>query len=163
MALGLEFHAEDPEFSLATFQNSLLWCFRGEVTLPRVQAALPIHENLRKKFPKGFAVVTIIGDNVPLSMSPEARDLSAKITKDFMPNYCGVCEVVLGSGFRAAAVRSITAGIRLLARSTCPAKVFGDATACSNWLGPLMSPQSASDTFVKVLGQSVDRVGRGFE
>lgn len=163
MGVGLEIHAEDQEFSIATFQNALVWCFRGAVTLPRVESALPLHKQLAQRYPKGFAVVTIIGEAVPLSMAPDARDLSTKITKDFMPHYCGVCEVVLGSGFRAAAVRSITAGIRLLARSSCPAKVFGDSDSCSRWLGPLMMPQGPSESMLKVLGQSIDRIGRGWD
>lgn len=159
--MGLDIRGEDPEFTIATFENSLIWCFRGPVTLPRIEQALPAHRDLAKKYPQGFAVVTIIGEAVPLSMPADARDLSTKITHEYQPRYCAISEVVLGTGFRAAAVRSVTAGIRLLARSTCPAKVFGDVEACAHWIAPIMSPTPNHGALAAALAKGMHRVAAG--
>ena len=109
-----------------------------------VPGDVPAHKQLIKKFPNGISVTTIIAETVPLSMPADARNLSTQITKEHEPYYCCVSEVVPGTGFRAATVRSITAGIRIIARSKFPAKVFADVTSAASWHAPLMAPHVPS-------------------
>src|SRR6185437_15117235 len=123
-------HFEEKDFSVSTFENSMLWCFRGEVSVHRVRHAQPLHRQLARRYPQGFAVCTIIGEEVPLSMPADARALSAAVTKEFQPSYCALCEVIVGTGFRASVVRSITGSFRLLARASCPSKVFAETGPC---------------------------------
>jgi hypothetical protein len=158
MGAALDIRQEEPEFTIGVFENSLLWCFRGPVTLARIETALPVHEELKRRYPKGFAVVTVIGEAVPLSMPVDARDLSTRITREYQPSYCAISEVVLGTGFRSAAVRSVTAGIRLLARSSCPAKVFGDVESCAHWLAPLMLTTPGHGALATALTAALHRV-----
>jgi hypothetical protein len=161
MSDGVKIHSEEPDFTIATFENSLLWSFRGEVTAARIRWALPLHRDLAKKYPGGFAVMTVIGENVPLSMEAEARKLSTEITREFQPCYCGTTEVVEGSGFRAATVRSITSGIRFIARASCPAKVFADVGTCSRWLAPLMAAALRGGLEATDLAAAAERVRQG--
>lgn len=161
MAAEAQVHFEDREFTIATFENSILWCFRGEVSLPRVKHSQALHRQLAKRYPKGFAVCTIISEQVPLNMPSDARDLSATITKEYQSSYCALCEIVLGSGFRASIVRSITNGFRLLARSTCPSKGFAETGPCADWLAPLMSKAAGAAVDAVALQAAADRVRRG--
>jgi hypothetical protein len=152
----LEIIFEEPDFTIGAVENCLVWSFRASVTAERVQRARPLHLTLKKEFPK-FGVMTIVGENISLSMSQEARDLSTTITKEFQPYYCGVCEVIEGKGFGASVARSVVAGIRLLARSSAPAKVFSEIDAASTWLGGLMSP-SEPERAAKALAAAAQRI-----
>jgi hypothetical protein len=161
MAADLQIVFEEPEFTVATCENSILWCFRGEVSLPRVKQAQPLHRQLVRRHPKGFAVCTMITEAAPLAMPSDARALSASVTKEFQPYYCALCEVVIGSGFRASIVRSITGSFRLLARATCPAKVFAETDPCAEWLAPIMSKASGAPVDVEALKAAARRVHLG--
>jgi hypothetical protein len=156
----LRIHFEEPEFTIATASNALVWSFRGEVTADRVRRSLAVHRDLARDHRKGFAVMTIIGEEVPLSMPSDARTLSTSITAEYQASYCGVCEVIEGSGFRSATARSITAGIRLVARTKFPARVFADVGEASRWLAPLMTAVSGPRE-IEALTAAAERVRRG--
>jgi hypothetical protein len=152
---------EDRDVSVATFENALLWCFRGEVTAARIAHAQAPHRQLQRRYPRGFAVVTLIAEDVSLLMPEDARALSNSITKAYQPSYCALCEVIEGDGFRAAIVRSITSGIRLFARVPCPAKSFAELATCAAWLAPLMSAASGQRTDPASLERALQRVRLG--
>lgn len=158
MADGLRIIFEEPEFTLATFENGLLWSFRGEANLSRIERALPVHQALAKKYPKGFSVMTVVSETVPLAMPADARDMGTRITRDFQPHYCGICEVIEGTGFRGAVARSVVAGVRLVARSSCPAKVFSEVDSASRWLGSLMAPGAGAEKMGTDLAAAALRV-----
>lgn len=147
---------EEPDFSIGTVENCLVWSFRTAVTLDRIQRAKPAHIELKKAYPK-FAVMTIVGEKISLTMPQDARDLSTAITKEFQPYYCGICEVIEGKGFGASVARSVVAGIRLIARSSAPARVFSDVGTASVWLGALMNPSEPERTGRK-LAAAADRI-----
>jgi hypothetical protein len=161
MANDLEILFEEPDFTAGLYQNALLWAFRGVVSLPRIKWAIPAHKQLLRKYPKGIAVVTIITETASLSMPADARDLSTAITKENENSYCCVCEIIPGTGFRGAVARSVTAGIRLVARTKFPAKVFADAADASRWLAPLMSPNLARGIDPNALARAAERVQLG--
>lgn len=161
MAMEFQIAFEEKEFTVATCDNSILWCFRGEVSLPRIRHAQPLHRQLARRYPKGFAVCTMITETVPLNMPSDSRELSAAITKEYQPYYCALCEVVTGTGFRASIVRSITGSFRLLARATCPAKVFAESGPCAEWLAPLMAKAAGTTADVDGLKAAAERVHRG--
>jgi hypothetical protein len=152
----LKVNYEDEEYSIGTVENCLVWSFRTSVTLDRIQRSKAVHLELKKEYPK-FAVMTVVGENISLSMPQDARDLATMITKEFQPYYCGVCEVIEGKGFGASVARSVVAGVRLLARSSAPARVFSDVATASSWLGALMNPEDSERT-VKKLTAAANRI-----
>lgn len=156
---GLTILFEERDFTIATFRNCLVWSMRGEVTHDLIRRALPPHQDLKRRYPAGFGVLTIIGDTVPISMPEDARALSTSITRDFQPHYRGLCEVIEGDGFRSSITRSIVSGIRLFARSTCPSKVFGDVKPATRWLGAQLCDADPEGYTLK-LGQVAERVRR---
>jgi|GEM_PF-4818242 len=160
MADGFQMIFEEPEFSIGTLENGLIWSFRGEVSLRRIEHGLAVHQGLAVKYPKGFSVMTIVSPEVPLTMPTDARELSTRITRDYQPHYCGICEVIEGDGFRGSVARSVVAGVRLVARSTVPAKVFSDAATASRWLGALMAPGARGETVGEELAAASQRLRR---
>jgi hypothetical protein len=158
MSGGLCVIFEERELTLATFENALIWSFRGEANLDRIQRAREVHEMLAKEYPHGFGVMSIVSEQVPLVMSKEAREMGTSITRDFRDNYCGICEVVEGNGFRTFVARSINAGVRLVARPACPAKVFADVDTASRWLGALMAPGAGAEKMGEDLAAAARRI-----
>ncbi|APR85992.1 Hypothetical protein A7982_11341 [Minicystis rosea] len=159
----LQIHFEERDFTVATFQSLLIACFRGAMTSERLKHTQTAHRLLARKHPKGFAVVGIIGEEVPVAMPADVRALATAITKEFRPNYYALCEVVVGSGFRAATLRSIVSGIRMVARTTCPAQVFAETGPCARWLGPHMTQAIGAPIDAAALEKAVERarVGAG--
>lgn len=84
MAGGFQLIFEEPEFSVGTFENGLIWSFRGEANLRRIQHGLAVHQTLAVKYPKGFSVMTIVSPEVPLTMPADARDLKVSAQMDVM-------------------------------------------------------------------------------
>lgn len=153
---GLRVIFEEPDFSIGTVDNCLVWSFRTAVTLERIQRGKLAHLELKKAYPK-FAVMSIVGEKISLTMPQDARDLSTAITKEYQPYYCGICEVIEGKGFGASVARSVVAGVRLMARSSAPARVFSDVGTASVWLGALMNPAEPERTG-RQLAAAADRL-----
>lgn len=149
---------EEPEFTLATFENALVWSFRGELNLERISRARSVHEQLAKEHPNGFAVMSIVSQQAPLMMPKDAIEMGTRITRDFRRSYCGICEVIEGSGFRGSVARSIVSGVRLVARPVCPARVFSDVESGARWLGALMSPGAGAERMGTDLATAAQRV-----
>jgi hypothetical protein len=154
----LTIHFEEPDFTLATFRNVLIWSFRGPVSLKRIQRGHMVHRDLARRHPDGFAVMSIIGDTVPLTMEADARELSGKIISEFNTQYCAVGDVIEGTGLKAATARSVLSGIRMFGRMQCPAKVFSDASAASVWLAPYLKQPGPPDATGRDLAEAALRV-----
>lgn len=87
-----------------------------------------------KEHPEGIGLLTIIEDKAP---APD-NDARGRIAE-----FLGQAEFIAasgvafeGSGFRAAAVRSIVSGLTILARQPFPHKVFSSIFATMEWLSP---------------------------
>jgi hypothetical protein len=134
MPADLRIVHEEPDFTLATLENTFLWCFRGDVSLDRIRRSRPVHRDLLARYPSGIAALTIICENVPLMMPADSRDAANAITKEFQPHYRGLATVILGTGFRGAAARAVISSINLFARVGCPNQVFEDPAGAGTWL-----------------------------
>lgn len=131
---------EEPEFTLATFENAVVWALRGETTLDRIERTRSAHAQLAEEYPGGFAVMTILSQEASLSVPKDALASSTRILREYRGHYCGFCQVIEGSGFRGSTARSVMAEVHHAARPSWPARVFSDVESAARWLGPLMSP-----------------------
>lgn len=84
--------------------------------------------------PAGVALFVIITETSKLP-SGEARRRMAQLLRDYESYLVATCIAMEGTGFRAAAVRSVLTGISILARAKCPHGVFPTVDAASAWLG----------------------------
>lgn len=97
-----------------------------------------------KEYPDGIGLLTIIEDKAP---APD-NDARSRIA-DFLgqAEFIAASGVAFeGSGFRAAAVRSIVSGLTILARQPFPHKVFSSISSTMDWLTPELN-QRLGETF----------------
>jgi hypothetical protein len=79
----------------------------------------------------GVLVVIRTGDRVP---DAATRAALAGLMKRFEPNIAALAQVVVGSGFGAAAVRAVLAGMNLVARAAYPTEVFAEIQPALQWI-----------------------------
>jgi len=149
---------EEPELTLATFENALVWALRGETTLDRLERSRSAHAQLAEEYPGGFAVMTILSQEASLSVPKDALELSARIMREYRQHYSGYCLVAEGSGFRGSIARGVLAGVRLVARPSCPARAFSDVESAARWVGALMSPGAGAERMGIDLAAAAQRV-----
>ena len=96
-----------------------------------------------KSHPEGIGLVTVIEAHAP---SPE-NDARARIA-EFLgtADYVQASGVAFeGTGFRAAAVRSIVSGLTMLARQPFEHKVFDSVPRTMSWLVPELAKHVSVD------------------
>ena len=136
---------DDGAIRVATWRNVVVNAWRGEVTIPRLDKLLAIERQMRMKYPGKLFVASLIGE-VPtafLKLSDEARTKSTAIAREMDRETVGHANVVLGTGFWAATVRSLVAASFLVSRPTHPSKAFDNVNAAATWGAPLASKGSA--------------------
>lgn len=79
----------------------------------------------------GALAIIRTGDAVP---DARTRAAIAGLMKRFEPRIAALAQVALGSGFGAAAVRSVLAGMNLLARPAYPTHVFAEIEPAVQWI-----------------------------
>jgi hypothetical protein len=112
----------DDNYVLASWQQIFAVVWRQDTTLEGVQA---LHRECRKfatKHARGIGLLTIVSAKAPMPPSPVRQAVA-----DFLAQGSTYikCSAVLmeGTGFRAAAVRSVVTGLTMLARQAYPHRV----------------------------------------
>jgi hypothetical protein len=134
MADVVQVHFEQPELSIVTYQNILIWNFRMHCTLAHMQRSELVHRDLVRRYPNGFAVMTVISDTVSMTIPPDARELAGNIVKTYTKHYLALTDVIEGTGIKQSITRGIMSGIRMFGKNTCPVKVFSTAEESARWL-----------------------------
>lgn len=91
----------------------------------------------------GMGLLTIVEKDAPIP-SGDTRRALARVLGDFSSDIKASAVVFEGDGFSAAAVRSMVAGLTLVARQAYPHKVFANVSEACAWLGPQMPRRDSS-------------------
>jgi len=124
--------AATPDHIIATWANVVILVWRNETTLKGVEAVQKVYDNLSAANPKGIFLMTVVEFGAPMP-SADVRDALAR----FLASGSG--RMILsgvtheGTGFRAAAVRSVVTGLALLAKLPYPHKVFATVDEAAAW------------------------------
>lgn len=117
---------------LATWRNVVILVWRKDTTLAGVEDAQRVYDGLAKEHPNGVFLMTIVEFGAPMP-PPDVRDALAR----FLASGAGrtILSAVAheGTGFRAAAVRSVVTGLAVLAKLPYPHKVFATADEACAW------------------------------
>ncbi|TPV95453.1 MAG: hypothetical protein B7733_09875 [Myxococcales bacterium FL481] len=146
---------------LATYKNLSIVIWRLN-TQPNACRALHRQTNrLADKFPDGVGLLTVVERSAPMP-STESRKLIASF-------FAGSTRIkasavaMEGSGFRASAVRSVVAGLTMMAKQPFPHKVFATLAVGLHWLVPELNANARCDLaesdvqrMMKQLRQHVD-------
>jgi hypothetical protein len=88
---------------------------------------------MSERYPRGFPTLTWILPSAGFRMDNAARDAASEITKAFASAIRSMATLIEGTGFQAAAVRSIIGGLDLLTRAEAPRKVFSELPTALSW------------------------------
>ena len=122
----------------AIHRNVYITAWWGETTVPRLRRVGEIQNELARKWPKGFVALALIRSanaNLPADVRAEAE----KLSKEPAANLKAIAQIIYGTGFAAAAIRSVATGMVLIARHPRPTKIFGTLEAAATWLVPHMN------------------------
>jgi hypothetical protein len=112
----------DPDYVLGTWQQIFAVIWRKETTLHGAIHLRNACTEFASRHPQGIGLLTIVEPNSPLPASDIRKSIA-----DFLHDGSSFikCSTVIfeGSGFRAAAVRSVVTGLTLMARQAYPHRV----------------------------------------
>ena len=117
---------------LATWANVVILVWRKDTTLPGVEAAQRVYDDLARENPGGIFLMTIVEFGAPMP-PPEVRDALARFLASGAGRMILSAVAHEGTGFRAAAVRSVVTGLAVLAKLPYPHKVFATADEAGAW------------------------------
>src|SRR5688572_27233637 len=121
------------DFALASFRDCFMVIWRHETTLDGARALRRGCFGFAETRPRGIALLTIVEEEAPMPPS-DARAEIATFLRDGSDRIKASGVVFEGSGFRAAAVRSVVVGLTMLARQKYPHKVFGNLKEAAAFL-----------------------------
>jgi len=124
--------SSSPDYMFATWRQMMIAVWHGETTLEGVKLADGIYEDFAAKNPGGIFVLTIVEEHAPMPDSATRAALSHQLKSGGgKTKYSAV--VHEGTGFRAAAVRSVVTGITLFSKPPYPHKVFATVLQAANF------------------------------
>ncbi len=115
------------------WQDVFVNVWRTHTTTEGTQQVRSLFSDFIATHEMGVGVLTIIEPGAPLPSS-EVRTALARLLSDNSDKIRCSTVVFEGSGFRAAAVRSVVAGLTLLARPNYPHKVMASTSEAADFL-----------------------------
>jgi hypothetical protein len=105
----------------------------GETRMPAVHALREDLQRMVESRPGGIAAFVLVAEHVALPAG-SARTQLARLLREHAPSIRASCVAVEGSGFRAATVRSVLAGMSFIVRPGYPHRVTDSLIASADWL-----------------------------
>lgn len=122
----------DPDVAIITWRNIYAVVWRNETTLPASEMVHKRCEEFARRHPDGVGMLTVVTANAPMPPA-ESRERLARFMRE--GTYVMASAVAFeGTGFRAAAIRSVVTGLTMLARQPFPHKIFATLEDASGWL-----------------------------
>jgi hypothetical protein len=109
------------DYALASWNEIVAVVWRHQTTLEGIESSKALVAEVAYRYPRGIAMLTIVSDVAPMPSS-EARQAMAHLMATSPFIRCSAL-IMEGTGFRAAAVRSVVTGLTLLARHEFPHRV----------------------------------------
>lgn len=142
-----------PHYAIGSWRNIFIVSWRCNTTLDASNEVAEVCATFAAGHAEGIGLLTIIEDTAP----PPPGKVRSRIAEFLgQADYIKASGVAMeGSGFRAATVRSVVAGLSMLARQPFPHKVFRDAHEALSWLVPELAKCTSVVISVAEAEQSV--------
>jgi hypothetical protein len=135
-SLALTIHVDLESMRIASFGPVHVVCYFATPTVQGLRTSHACHRKLIAHEKVPTSVLSIVDGTFALPDS-EVRELGSSLFKEVATSMRCSANVVLGSGFRVAALRSVLAGIYLVSRSPCPTKAFADIASAAHWVADM--------------------------
>lgn len=125
----------------------------AEPTVTDMRLARPSLRTMSRRHPLGFPTLTWVLPEAGVSMENEARKTAAQITDEYAKAIVANATLIEGTGFRAATVRTIVAGLDMMSRSASAKKVFAELLPAVAWCMarcPVRDSASESDVAASI-------------
>jgi hypothetical protein len=136
------------DHAVGTYRQMVMTTWRCRVT---PEAVLSVRRRSEASFAsdaKGIVFLVVVEESAQ-SPSKDARQSLAELLRAHSEQIAGGAMIFEGSGFRAAAVRSVATSMAILARTEYAFKVFPSVENAAIWLGPLSGNVLAPDEIVE--------------
>ena len=110
------------DYALASWNEIVAVVWRHERTLEAVRQLDEAVAELARSHPKGIGMLTIVSEGAPLPPSAARKAIADLLTASSAFIRCSVV-IMEGTGFRAAAVRSVVTGLTMLAKHDFPHQI----------------------------------------
>jgi hypothetical protein len=156
---GMPVLARDPGFALAQCRHAFVSVWTQPSTIDSLSAVRQCEESLAREAPDGLVVLTVM-TGTAFAIGTREREEAQRLAQRFDKTTQAAAYVIEGSGFRAAAMRAVLAGLQLLARTSHPVRVFSDVPTAVEWLGGRARPPIAPDDLADTVEQARAAIGR---
>lgn len=109
------------DYAIASLNEIVAIVWLHETTLEGIQSSNALVAEVARHYPRGIALLTIISEVAPMPSS-EARKALAELMSTPRRIRCSAV-IMEGTGFRAAAVRSVVTGLTLLSHHEYPHRI----------------------------------------
>lgn len=120
----------DHNYILASWQQIFAVVWRSDTTLDGARALQRECSKFATWHPRGIGLLTIVSEKAPMPASPVRQAVASFLTQGSSYIKCSAV-LMEGTGFRAAAVRSVVTGLTMLAKQTYPHRVCSVPDAVS--------------------------------
>ena len=144
MLRALQILLETKSVSIAAVDRLVLCHWFGAVDLGTVQGFGQAHRSYAARLGAKHILMTVVDVTRATAMDDDAKALSDEHLLAMAPHVAGVAQVVVGSGFRAAAARAIITGQHLVQRPPYAWKIFSDIDSCSAWVASRVDREASA-------------------
>lgn len=149
-------HDVEKDHLMVTWKNVVVAIYKHETTVAGVASVKRVYNTCAAAHPGGVFLITIVEQGAPMPPS-EVRDLLANFLEVGSGKTLMSAVVHEGSGFRAAAVRSVVTGLAMLARLSYPHQVFGSVEVAARWFASASASGLNADELAEAIAEARSR------
>lgn len=149
----------DADVVLAGFDNTFVVVWRNRTTIEGVRALCLHMERFAVKHGHSVGLITIVEPNAPI-LPRESREAIADFLGVFSKSIVASALVFEGTGFGAAAVRSVVATMILLGRPQYSHRIFSTVDKAAQWIAPRLRVTGDSSCQAEQFAISVEEIRR---
>jgi hypothetical protein len=127
-------HELTEDHLILTWERCVGVVWKRETTLEAMEKVETVFKEQLARYESGLYLMTVIEEGASLPPS-EAREAVAIFLRSCAGKIRMSAVVHEGSGFRAAAVRSVVTGLSMLVRLPYPHEIFATVEQAAKWLG----------------------------
>ena len=158
MALPPDVHVfvSDDAHLAALWHDVYVTAWWGDTTVARLRGVDAYQREVLRRRPAGFVALALLSSS-KVGMSAEVRAEAERVSRESPPQLRAIAQVIHGTGFAAAAIRSVATGITMLSTRGRAVKIFDTLEPAAAWLAPranaLLAPAShvTPDTMVRTM------------
>ena len=135
---------------VATYKNVFVTMWWAPARVEQLRG-LPAHQDeMGRRWPGGWGTLAVLGADAG-KISAEVRAEGERITKHQKQGMRAIAQVIEGTGFGAAAVRSVASALTLFKRSGPPTKIFDALGPGVAWLMHELGTPADAPALLKAL------------